>query len=70
MYVTLLLSVAIVLICVLLLGIRIFFTKGGRFPDTHVGHNKAMKERGIKCAQTQDYQERKKKNFLDLIDSK
>jgi len=50
----LLLTFLIVVICVLLLGIRVFFTKNGTFPDTHIGKNKAMKKRGIHCAKTQD----------------
>lgn len=67
---TILLStLVIVLVCVLLLGIRVFFTKGGKFPDTHVGHNKAMKEKGIHCAHTQDYHEQRRRNILELIDS-
>jgi hypothetical protein len=51
---TLLISLALVFIVVLLLGIRVFFVKGGKFPNTHIGGNKAMKERGIMCAKSQD----------------
>lgn len=51
---TVFLSIAIVLICVLLLGVRVFFVKGGRFPDGHIGHSKAMRERGIGCASSAD----------------
>jgi len=51
---TLLISLAVLLIAVLLLGIRVFFVKGGKFPNTHIGGNKAMRERGITCAKTQD----------------
>ncbi len=36
------------------LGIRMLLLPNGRFPDTHVGHNKAMKERGITCAKNTD----------------
>lgn len=50
---TVLLSIAVVLACVLLLGIRVFFVKGGRFPNWHEGHSKAMRERGINCASEQ-----------------
>lgn len=63
-----LLSILLVLIGVVLLGVRVFFTKGGKFPDTHVGHNKAMRKRGIHCAQTQDFQERNKKNLFETFD--
>ena len=36
------------------LGISTFFSKKKKFPDTHIGKNKAMKERGISCAATTD----------------
>ncbi|HPV17241.1 MAG: hypothetical protein GT597_11260 [Bacteroidales bacterium] len=38
----------------ILLGIRILLRKNGRFPQFHVGHNKEMRKRGIKCAQATD----------------
>lgn len=40
------------------LGIGMLLKKGGRFPDTHIGRNKAMRERGIDCAKTTDRKER------------
>ena len=43
-------SVVLVLAAVLLLGVRVFFVKGGQFPNIHIGGSKAMKERGIGCA--------------------
>ena len=61
-----LLSLVLVVLSVLLLGIKVFFTKDGRFPETHVGNNKALREKGIHCAKTQDLQERNKKNLFDL----
>jgi len=36
------------------LGINILFRKNGKFPETHIGKNKAMKDRGIHCANTTD----------------
>jgi hypothetical protein len=51
---TLLVSLVLVFIVVLLLGIRVFFVKGGKFPNTHIGGNKAMRDRGITCAKSQD----------------
>ena len=36
------------------LCIRIVLKKNGRFPQTHVSKNKAMRERGISCVQSQD----------------
>ena len=43
-------SVVFLFIAVTGLCIRILFVKGGRFPDTHIESNAAMKSLGIKCA--------------------
>lgn len=40
------------------LGIGMLLKKGGKFPETHIGKSKAMKDRGITCAKTTDRQER------------
>lgn len=40
------------------LGISLLLKKNGKFPETHIGKNKAMKERGIHCANTTDHLER------------
>ena len=45
-------------IAVLLLGIKVFFFKNGKFPSTHIGDNEALLQKGIHCAQTQDRQAR------------
>lgn len=50
----LLVSIALVGVAVLLLGVKVFFVKGGKFPDTHVHNNKAMRDRGITCARDFD----------------
>lgn len=47
-------SAVLLLVAVLLLGVRVFFVKGGQFPNIHIGGSKAMKERGIGCATSQD----------------
>jgi hypothetical protein len=36
------------------LAIKILLKKDGKFPNTHIGGNKHMKERGVTCAQTYD----------------
>lgn len=51
---TLLFTLLIVAICVALLAIKIIVKKNGRFPNIHVGGNKEMRKRGIKCVQSQD----------------
>ncbi len=48
---------------VLLLGLRIFFVKDGKFPNIHIGGNKALSDKGINCATTQDRQAQKTKRL-------
>ena len=40
------------------LAITILVKKGGKFPEIHIGRNKAMKKLGIHCANTTDRLER------------
>lgn len=56
---SILISSFILLGAVLLLGFRIFFIKGGKFPNTHIGGSKALRNKGIACATTQDRESRK-----------
>ena len=49
-----LISLVIIAIAMALLGVKVFFTKKGKFPNTHVSGNKYLRERGIFCVQTQD----------------
>ncbi len=58
-----LLILLIVAISVLLLGVKVFFVKGGRFPNGHVSGNKAMRQRGIGCVQSQDREAQRKPRF-------
>ena len=52
---TLLLTLAIVGLAVLLLGVKVFFVKGGRFPNTHIDSNPEMRKRGITCAKDKNF---------------
>lgn len=61
---TLIITALLVGISILLLGIRIFFKKGGKFPNIHIGGSKVMRDRGISCATSQDRTARKKKITL------
>ena len=45
MITTLLLGIAVLFMAILLMGIKVFFTKNGEFPNTHIGGSKAMRER-------------------------
>lgn len=60
---TLLITLIIVAVSILLLGVKVFFVKNGRFPNSHVSGSKAMRERGIGCVQSQDREARKKPSF-------
>lgn len=57
---TILFTLLIVAICILLLGFKVFFVKGGKFPNGHVSGNKALRDKGISCAQSQDREAQKK----------
>ena len=56
---TILITVLIVAICIALLSVKILFKKNGRFPNTHVSGNKALREKGIGCIQSQDREARR-----------
>lgn len=60
---TILITVLLVAVGVLLLGVKVFFVKGGRFPNSHVSGSKAMRDRGIGCAQSQDREAQRKRSF-------
>lgn len=47
---TIVAALVIVAFCIILLGVRIFFVKGGKFPDTSISGNKYLRSRGIHCA--------------------
>ena len=51
----LLLTLAIVGLAVLLLGVKIFFVKGGKFPNTHIHDNPEMRKRGITCVRDDEF---------------
>ena len=55
MMATLLLTLAIVGLAVVLLGVKILFVKGGRFPNTHIHDNPEMRKRGITCAKDKEF---------------
>ena len=59
-------TIVIVFLAVFLLGFRIFLPKNGKFPNIHIGGSKAMKDRGVSCATSQDAEAQK--NNLRKID--
>ncbi len=44
------LTIILLLIAVVLLGVKVLFVKGAKFPSGHIGHSEAMRRRGIGCA--------------------
>ena len=52
---TLLPTLALVGLAVALLGVKVFFVRGGRFPNTHLHANEAMRKKGITCARDQKF---------------
>jgi len=50
----LIISLLLVAVAIIFLGIRIFFTRMGRFKDFHIGSNPEMRKRGITCAKNTD----------------
>ena len=67
MLTTILLTVIILVICVVLLAVKVIFKKGGRFPNTHVGGNRALGKKGIFCAKTMDRMAVKQKGLYDIM---
>lgn len=61
----LIVSVVLLVAAVLLLGIRVFFVRNGKFPNTHIGGSKAMRDRGIGCAPSQDREAQKNSKHLN-----
>ncbi|MBP5562374.1 MAG: hypothetical protein J6X70_11360 [Muribaculaceae bacterium] len=48
-------TIGLIAFATALLGIKVFFTKNGRFPNTHIHGNPEMKKRGITCARDKDF---------------
>lgn len=63
----LIIGAAILFIAILLMGMKVFFTKKGKFPNTHIGGNPYLRDKGIHCATTQDREMRNAKNPMDIF---
>ncbi len=51
----LILTLILLFLAVVLLGVKVFFVKGGRFPNSHIHGNPEMRKRGIKCVREDEY---------------
>jgi len=58
-----LLSIVVVALAMMGLCIRVLLKKNGRFSSQHIGGSKAMRERGIHCVNTQDFEMRHQKKM-------
>ena len=61
------LGIVILFITILLMGMRVFFTKKGKFPSLHIGDSKAMQEKGIHCATSQDAEMSRRESPIERI---
>ncbi|MCK9305288.1 MAG: hypothetical protein PHP30_06570 [Bacteroidales bacterium] len=48
------LTLVLVLVSVFLLSFNVIFRKGGKFPETEVGHNRNMRNLGLRCAKSEE----------------
>jgi hypothetical protein len=46
-------TVLLILVAVILLGVKVLFVKGGKFPSGHVHSSEALRKRGVTCASQQ-----------------
>lgn len=63
----LLITLVVVAICVLLLGVRVFFTKRWGFPNTHVEGQPKLEEPGITCHRHQHKDAVWHQNLFDRV---
>ncbi len=42
-------TITLLLVCVILLGVRVLFVRGGKFPDSHAHSSEALRKKGIGC---------------------
>lgn len=64
---TLLIGIVILFVAVVLMGVKVFFTRKGEFPNTHIGGSRAMKDRGISCATSQDREAARRESPIEKL---
>lgn len=57
----------ILFITILLMGVRVFFVKNGKFPSPHLSDSKPMLDRGIHCTTSQDAEMRKRESPIEKM---
>lgn len=48
------LSCVLVFLATILLGVKVLFVKGGKFPSGHVGSNPELRRRNIRCSHSEE----------------
>ena len=64
---TLLIGIAVLAIGILLMGVKIFFSKKGSFPSLLISDSQPMKDRGISCATSQDKEAMRRESIVEKI---
>ena len=62
-----LIGIFILFIAVLLMGVRVFFSRKGSFPSLHIGECQAMQQKGIHCATSQDAEMNRRESPIEKL---
>jgi len=62
-----LIGIVILFIAILLMGMRVFFSRKGHFPSLHIGECQAMQDRGIQCATSQDAEMNRRESPIEKM---
>ncbi|QRX64637.1 hypothetical protein JS578_05190 [Dysgonomonadaceae bacterium zrk40] len=62
-----LIGIFILFIAILLMGVRVFFSRKGSFPSLHIGECQAMQEKGIHCATSQDAEMNRRESPIEKL---
>lgn len=60
-------TLGFITVALVLLAIKIIVKKDGKFPNSHIGANKALADKGITCALSTDARDRKRKSLEDRL---
>ncbi|MCM1293742.1 MAG: hypothetical protein NC111_01610 [Bacteroides sp.] len=57
---TLLLALMLLAVAFVIMGVKVFFVRGGKFPSGHISHSEALRKKGIGCAAHSENQTRRR----------
>ena len=69
-FLLIIISLLVVALAVVLLGVRVFFVKGGVFPSPHIEDQPALKAKGMNCYTSQEVEATRHKNLFELLGEK